>query len=227
MGLDGRQPPHRRVEDMATHYLGEVRALQPEGPYFLGGFCLGAYVALEMARQLESERQEVALLAAFDTDGAWRKADSFRRGITYHLRNLAGLGSRATAAYIAERLRFRRVRTKHTFGELICRFFLARQRPLPRVLRNLHVYEANYEANRTYEAQPYGGALTYFQAAGAIHSDPSAFWGEVAARGVEMHLVPGEGEEIFQEPNVAVLAQHLRSCLDKARTAPPGIPRAG
>ena len=222
VGLDGRQPPLHRVEDMAAHYLGEIRAVQREGPYFLGGFCLGAYVALEMARQLEAQRQEVALLACFNTDGAWKKADSFRRGIAFHLASLAGLGPRAKATYLVERLGFRLGRIKYALSELMCRIFLAFKRPLPRGLRNLHVAEADYRANRAYVAQAWSGALTYFQAGGAVHRDPSVFWGEVATRGVEVHLVPGEGENIFREPNVAVLAQHLRSCLEKARAAPHG-----
>ena len=36
-GLDGNRPPHARVEDMAAHYIKEMRELQPEGPYFIGG----------------------------------------------------------------------------------------------------------------------------------------------------------------------------------------------
>src|SRR4029077_5364539 len=30
-----------KLEDMAAYYLQEVRALQPLGPYFLGGYCFG------------------------------------------------------------------------------------------------------------------------------------------------------------------------------------------
>ena len=42
----------RAVEEAAEHYLGEVRALQPQGPYFLLGVCMGGVVALEMAQRL-------------------------------------------------------------------------------------------------------------------------------------------------------------------------------
>ena len=82
--------------------------------------------------------------------------------------------------------------------------------------------EANYRASRAYGAKAWSGVLTCFQAAGALHRDPRVFWGEVATRGVEVHLVPGEGEDVFREPNVAVLAQRLRSCLENARRSPRG-----
>ena len=44
-----------------------MRATQPEGPYFIGGFCVGGIVAFELARQLTTSGQEVALLALFET----------------------------------------------------------------------------------------------------------------------------------------------------------------
>src|SRR5260370_41377857 len=36
-GLDGKRPLLSSVEDMAAHYLKEMRELQPDGPYFIGG----------------------------------------------------------------------------------------------------------------------------------------------------------------------------------------------
>lgn len=51
-GLDGRDEPNRSVDAMASDYVAAIRSVQPQGPYFLGGFCAGSYVALEMARLL-------------------------------------------------------------------------------------------------------------------------------------------------------------------------------
>ena len=48
-GLGG-EPPHYTIEDMAVHYLREIRTVQPKGPYFLSGYCFGGMVAYEMAR---------------------------------------------------------------------------------------------------------------------------------------------------------------------------------
>jgi thioesterase domain-containing protein len=52
-----------RIERMAARYVDEVRRRQPEGPYFLGGYCFGAVVAFEMAHQLRARGDSVALLA--------------------------------------------------------------------------------------------------------------------------------------------------------------------
>jgi thioesterase domain-containing protein/acyl carrier protein len=57
------------VEAMAACYLEAVRAVQPEGPYFLGGWSLGGRVAYEMARQLEARGEQVGLLVVIDAQG--------------------------------------------------------------------------------------------------------------------------------------------------------------
>jgi hypothetical protein len=82
IGLDGRTPPLEWVEPMAAAYLAEMRTVQPEGPYYLGGFCSGANVALEMAIQLRDAGADAALLAAFNTDGGWKSARSLGQGLS-------------------------------------------------------------------------------------------------------------------------------------------------
>ncbi len=66
-GLDGRRPPHTRVDEMAAHYIREIKKIQPKGPYYIGGRCLGAYIALEMASQLKRQGETIALLAVLDS----------------------------------------------------------------------------------------------------------------------------------------------------------------
>src|SRR5205823_7562629 len=51
VGLDGKQPPHPRIEEMAAHYVGEVRSHQREGPYYLGGGPGGGSIAYETAQR--------------------------------------------------------------------------------------------------------------------------------------------------------------------------------
>ncbi|MCW5318204.1 amino acid adenylation domain-containing protein [Nostoc sp. KVJ3] len=67
IGLDGKSSPLTRIEDMATHYIEALRTVQPKGPYFLGGWSFGGWVAFEMAQQLQNSGEEVALLAVLDT----------------------------------------------------------------------------------------------------------------------------------------------------------------
>ena len=61
-------------KEMAAHYVATMREHQPEGPYFLAGYCYGGNLAYEMATQLRSVGQEVALLAMIE---AWPVNMSF------------------------------------------------------------------------------------------------------------------------------------------------------
>jgi Thioesterase domain len=75
---------------VAAH-LQTVRAVQPEGPYVLGGSCNGALMALEMARQLQAEGMTVSLLILVEPFAATayhRLGRRFMSGIG----GLAGLG---------------------------------------------------------------------------------------------------------------------------------------
>ncbi|MBZ0301954.1 MAG: polyketide synthase dehydratase domain-containing protein, partial [Anaerolineae bacterium] len=66
-GLDGSAVPDASVEAMAERYIREIRALQPRGPYYLGGSSLGGLIAFELAQRLRAQGEDVALLALFDS----------------------------------------------------------------------------------------------------------------------------------------------------------------
>jgi thioesterase domain-containing protein len=70
-GVDGTEPAMSSIEALAARYLADLRAAQSEGPYFIGGFCVGGIVAFELARQLAISGQDVALLALFETPSPW------------------------------------------------------------------------------------------------------------------------------------------------------------
>lgn len=58
---------HQSVEEMAAEYIQYLKQEQPEGPYVLGGECVGGIVAYEMARQLIAAGDEVKSLVLMDT----------------------------------------------------------------------------------------------------------------------------------------------------------------
>lgn len=65
-GFDGADAPLAEIPAIAARYVAAVRGRQPRGPYRLGGFCMGAAIAMEMARQLEADGERVDLLALLD-----------------------------------------------------------------------------------------------------------------------------------------------------------------
>ncbi|MEQ9892984.1 non-ribosomal peptide synthetase [Pectobacterium aroidearum] len=59
--------PYNTVESMAAFYLNEIRQIQPHGPYRLGGWSMGGFIAYEMARLLQEAGEEVQELSMIDT----------------------------------------------------------------------------------------------------------------------------------------------------------------
>ena len=79
---------HVRVAEMAAYHIDKMRSVQPRGPYLVGGMCAGGVIAFEIALQLQSAAEEVALVALIDaadvkaTFKAWRFASQRIRGFT-------------------------------------------------------------------------------------------------------------------------------------------------
>jgi hypothetical protein len=64
IATDGQQPG--TMEALAARYVGEIRAVQPTGPYYLGGYCFGGVLAHEVGRQLAAAGEEIAAVILLD-----------------------------------------------------------------------------------------------------------------------------------------------------------------
>src|SRR5262249_36579322 len=105
IGVDGVLTPPDRIEDVAAHYVREITAFRPQGPYLVGGYSVGGTVAFELACQLQAAGHEVGLLVVFDTfaPGYPRPLSAPRRALI-HLGNFLHLRWREKRAYLGERL---------------------------------------------------------------------------------------------------------------------------
>lgn len=102
-GQNGQGTPLFRIEDMAACYIEEIRRIQPQGPWRIGGYCFGGLVAFEMARQLNTQGQTVELLVLMDTvcpRGQFTRRVSPRR----HLYQLSGLSLGEKIGYLGRKL---------------------------------------------------------------------------------------------------------------------------
>ncbi len=62
----GNAGAHLSIAEMACECISEMRTVQPEGPYLVGGYCFAGAVAIEIAQQLLREGEDVRLLALID-----------------------------------------------------------------------------------------------------------------------------------------------------------------
>jgi len=203
-GLDGKRPCLTNVAEMAERYIREIRRVQPEGPYRIGGYSFGGLVAYEMAQQLRAQEQEVGLLALFDTYPG--KMESR----TSQLRNLSKLPWKEAAGFMMK---------KGSFVLMTLRKRLELQM-LPRPLRN--VRQACAKAAAGYAVQPYAGQVTLFRvkekSVGSL-DDPYAIWWRVAAGGVDLREISGDHLSLLKEPQVRSLAEELNRALDHSSSS--------
>jgi aspartate racemase len=197
-GLDGKRPCLTGVPEMAENYIREIRRVQPQGPYHIGGYSFGGLVAYEMAQMLRMEGQEVDLLALFDTYPG--KMESR----TSQLHKLTRLPMKEAALFLLK---------KGSFVMMTLRKRLELQM-LPRPLRN--VRQACAKAAGDYTIQPYDGEVTLFRvkekSAGSL-DDPYAIWWRVAAGGVDLREISGDHLSLLKEPQVRLLAEQLSDAL--------------
>jgi amino acid adenylation domain-containing protein len=216
-GLDGREP-YRRVEDMAAHYIREIRAFQADGPYYLLGASFGGLVLYEMAHQLLAQGQQVAFLAMLNTNCP---VYSLGKRLTCHLGHLKQRGLRKYALDLGEalmrRLNLRNFADQSAMSHSQVKTVL--QDPeddgLVRTVAAILEAEQNYKPAR----QPYPGKITFFWAADAPRDfeDNRLAWTKIAAGGCEVHIVPGTHTKMREEPQVQKLVEKLRPCLEKAQ----------
>jgi len=227
-GVDSKQVPHTSISEMAAHYIEEIQTVQPEGPYFIGGYSFGGLVAFEIARQLHAQGQEIALLALIDIAApGYHKPTSisddgqpstFRDRILFHLRKLLRLSIQDQLSYLWERLGWHL-----TIGKLslFYKSYLRYVRQSPQDARILDVAEVNNQAARSYVPPAYPGRLTLFRAtdkSAGFGNDPDMGWSKLATGGVKIYEISGSHKEIIEEPQVKGLAEKLKLCLKATKS---------
>jgi thioesterase domain-containing protein/acyl carrier protein/NRPS condensation-like uncharacterized protein len=219
-GLDGKQMPDLTIEEMAAHYLQEIRTIQPTGPYFLGGNSMGGTIAFEMAQQLQQQGEKVALLAMFDTFNK----NAFPRLVFRQQHYFKYLGQLGLSKSLFEEVK---EGTQRQLQGIISKLYLGLGRTLPHHLSRAIVSEENMRAKWAYSPQVYSGKITLFRAKNSAKfnkcylpnqtdwetRDSEHGWSNLATEKLEIHDVPGDHYSIFDRPHVQVLADQLKACL--------------
>ncbi|WP_138227057.1 non-ribosomal peptide synthetase [Paenibacillus algicola] len=82
-GMIGSSDVPQTIEEMAEAYVSEILSVQPKGPYRLGGWSMGGFIAYEAARRLKAAGEEVVQLALIDSDLS-KRSDATEEMVMYH-----------------------------------------------------------------------------------------------------------------------------------------------
>ena len=217
-GLAADESPIDSVEALAAHFVRELIARQPEGPYQLGGYCLGGLTAFEMARQLRAMGRDVRTLVLFGTMSppALRPANRARAAVVQWssdrirgARALAGLSVRDGVSKLVEPVR-----------AIVSDGALADAPPSDEfTARRLRVEAAALTAANQYRPEPYDGDLTLFLASEADKRslDRPLEWADYVRGGLEVFCGPADcdGDSMLKEGSVAIFAEQLARSLEQ------------
>jgi amino acid adenylation domain-containing protein len=228
------------IEDMASIYIEAMQAVQPQGPYFLGGHSYGGNVAFEMAQQLHKQGQEVALLAIVDSSAPTYKDKQML--IDYinwdHARWLVEV-SKGIEVYLEKNVdisydTLQSLTVDEQLKYVLHYFKMANMLPpnaeITQLTNIVQAYKNSCLCLVDYvPKQPYLGKLTILRANEDLPEDPNGYlnaevsqdlslgWSEFSSEPVDIHFVLGNHITIMVEPHVQVLAEQLKACIQQAQ----------
>jgi thioesterase domain-containing protein len=202
----GGRPPET-VDAVVRRTMGVIRQRQPQGPYDLIGYSLGALVALETARQLQASGAVIRFLGLIDPIFERRfwpprlfLASQAKRAAA-HLADLSRRGFAQAAAAFAGRAR-RRLSRLPLWTALT-------HQPAPDV--EVDAYTRVFGA---YRPRAYDGPIHLFHSEfeAEFGCNPVALWSPLVG-GLKAWPLPGDHRSILKDPTLVAL---LASCLSQA-----------
>ncbi|MBZ5508005.1 MAG: amino acid adenylation domain-containing protein [Acidobacteriia bacterium] len=208
------------IEEMARLYCQEVLRVQSEGPYFLGGWSMGGWIAFEMARQLKLSGRKVALLALFDTYPRAKVDVSVNGNQEHKLSMLASfaldLARSLGKDWTGRAEEFLLLESRQQWAlllETLVNDGLLPQDGAEAALEGLlNVFTRNFTARDKYSPSLQEQPTLLFRAAES-HGSPGDVveeWAALTRGSLEVHEIPGDHYTFLRTPHVSLVADVLR-----------------
>ncbi len=219
-GLFGDAQPHDDLVEAAKDYIAEMKQVQPNGPYLLGGFSGGGITAYEIAHQLEAMGDEVSLVALLDTPLPVRRALSRGDRMRIQMQEMKAKGVAYPLIWAKNRIAW----------EISKRQPTQETAPQGQQFHDAEIEAAFLRAVARYPMRGWGGNLALFRPPlqgkwdmgdGRLVDKDRAYvfhdndWGQWVAD-VAVYEVPGDHDSMVLEPNVRVLATRLKKVIAAA-----------
>jgi amino acid adenylation domain-containing protein len=219
-GLDGKGTFDQTIEQMAARYIKEIMAIRPQGPYILGGYCMGGTIALEMAQQLSGMGERVSLVVLLETYNPaevsrWKALlltpIHFIQKLWFHYANLILLQPKDRPKFLAEKTSVEMARVMIRLRSMWQLSPKTRHRMYP----HLTVKRLNDQAQFSYVPKTYKGRMAVISPARCFvgERDRSMGWSHLMVDGCEVHQLPIYPRGMLVEPYCRLLADVLNGCL--------------
>lgn len=213
-GIDGVSAPHASIVEMATAYVQELLAVEPNGPWILGGYSGGGVVALEMGIQLQALGHPLSPVVLLDTFHPGVEARNYTMRDRLHLLTTNPVDYVKSVAKKRIAPNLTKVYTREEMDEM-----MASGTPLPLELRDDFMTDQFAKLLEQYaDPPPYAGKVLLLCAEEIWHMFAHAGY----ERGWQGHLtdlkvveVSGDHFSLIEEPHVAELVKQLKIGIDQ------------
>ncbi|MBK9992039.1 MAG: amino acid adenylation domain-containing protein, partial [Verrucomicrobia bacterium] len=223
-GLDGQTSLLTTVDQMARHYTDELLHHQPQGPYFLGGYCMGGIVAYEMARLLRASGHSVGPVAMLDSYNLnavhiersfFSRLGSIRQKIFFHFENLRQMRFAEKCGYFREKIRMliELIRLKVTSK---IKLSPSNHNPTQTGKSSLAtIQDINHRAGWDHVPGRYEGHLLLFKPRKNYNffPDPDMGWKRLVTGQIDQIELTSHPHSMLIMPNVTKLAMELKARL--------------
>jgi enterobactin synthetase component F len=205
--VDGTGRLPRSVEKFAATYVGEIRKMQPIGPYHIIGFSVGGTIAYEIARQLQDSGETVALLGLIETDTGRYRNLARKTGAAVIRR--ATIFQAVKRIYGTARKTVKRIKDKAP-NELRHALGLA----VPHDEREYFYMRWFRDIETTYTPRLYRGPVAHFACQTRLESYRT-MWSTLAVGGLIMRSLPlADHNDVVLLPNSRFLAMQIDASLN-------------
>jgi aspartate racemase len=216
--------------------MEELRSVQPQGPYLLGGYCFGGLVTLEMAKQLRSQGQAIEQLILLTpsfggksdgrTNNSYQATPNLISTLDRHRRAVADLAPLDKIHYLLTRTsgQIKQIYSnlitpiKKVAQKLIWRTCIWCKVPIPEPIRSPYILEIYRKAIWHYTPSQHNENVVIFWT--QDYSDRlRSKWSDLCRGARAFHEVPGDHVTVLNEPNVGVWAKEIKKYIDTANLA--------
>lgn len=228
-GLEYPEMPLDDIKVMAQRYLSDIRQVQPQGPYLLGGWSMGGSIAFEIASQLVAQGETVGLLALIDTPA--KLTGTSPATLTDLELLIAMLGVDANILGIDDP---KAEASEAVWNELLSiikqHLGLPESYTLQRLRHLVSTFRTHSQAVWNYQPANYPNDLLILRAADLAgeHDDQlnEAYrmadlgWGQFVTGQIQVQTIPGTHNTLLNEPSLPILASQLAVALHNVAANP-------
>ncbi|HKS73594.1 MAG TPA: amino acid adenylation domain-containing protein [Terriglobales bacterium] len=192
------------LRQLSQEYIAAMRAVQPQGPYCIGGMCEGVQIAERMVLELEAQGQQVGLFAIFDTWVLQHSQDPWRWRLYYYQQRLRSLRKISLGDQLKAYKRVARNKIGQVTGKV-----------QPRTDWQQAYWPENFKPRK------FRAPIALFKRPKQPFyyvDDPQMGWGQRTETGVEIHEIDFHHLEILREPYVRMLGERLAACISRIQS---------